>query len=69
VSSLAGQGLSFQLNGVAGYPYILQSATNLMSPTSWQPVATNYADGNGNWQFTDTNQLSAPARFYRVTSQ
>jgi hypothetical protein len=50
------------------YPYILQSATNLTPPVNWQPVLTNPADGNGNWQFTDTN-LNGSQKFYRAVGQ
>jgi hypothetical protein len=52
-------------SGTPNYPYILQSATNLMRPINWQPVVTNPADGNGNWQFADTN-LNNGQKFYRV---
>jgi len=50
------------------YPYILQSATNLTPPVNWQPVLTNPADGNGNWQFMDTN-LNGSQKFYRAAGQ
>jgi hypothetical protein len=50
------------------YPYFLQSATNLTPPVNWQPVLTNPADGNGNWQFTDTN-LNGSQKFYRAVGQ
>jgi len=61
-------GLQIQFSGTPNYPYILQSATNLTSPVNWQPVLTNPADGNGNWQFTDTN-LNENQKFYRAVGQ
>jgi hypothetical protein len=61
-------GLQIQFSGTPNYPYILQSATNLTSPVNWQPVLTNPADGNGNWQFTDTN-LNESQKFYRAVGQ
>ncbi len=64
----ASNGLSLQLIGAPNYPYILQSATNLTPPVNWQPVLTNPADGNGNWQFTDTN-LNGVQKFYRAVGQ
>jgi hypothetical protein len=64
---ITGEGLQLSLTGIPNDPYILQSTTNLSAPASWQPVATNAADTNGNWQFTDTNSLTLPTRFYRVT--
>jgi sugar lactone lactonase YvrE len=61
-------GLQIQFSGTPNYPYILQSATNLTSPVNWLPVLTNPADGNGNWQFTDTN-LNGNQKFYRAVGQ
>ena len=61
-------GLQMNLTGSASYPYVLQSATNLTPPISWQSIRTNYADTNGNWQFTDTN-LNFVQKFYRVLGQ
>ena len=43
---------------------IIQAATNLTPPAAWQNISTNVADGNGAWQFTETN-ASTSARFYR----
>jgi sugar lactone lactonase YvrE len=61
-------GLQIQFFGTPNYPYILQSATNLTPPVNWQPVLTNSADGNGNWQFMDTN-LNNGQKFYRAVRQ
>ena len=64
----AGGGLQIQFSGTPTYSYILQSATNLTPPVNWQPVLTNSADGNGNWQFADTN-LNNGQKFYRAVGQ
>jgi sugar lactone lactonase YvrE len=41
------------------------AATNLTPPISWEPICTNNCIGtNGAWQFTDTNAVGYPARFY-----
>jgi hypothetical protein len=64
----ASGGLQLQFSGTPNYPYILQLATNLTPPINWQPVLTNPADGNGNWQFMDTN-LNGNQRFYRAVGQ
>ena len=64
----AGGGLHVQFVGTPNYPYILQSATNLTPPINWQPVLTNPADSNGNWQFTDSN-LNNGQKFYRAVGQ
>ncbi len=43
-------------------------ATNLIQ-TIWQPIATNLAGADGNWQFTDTNTASSTMQFYRSQTQ
>ena len=64
-----GSKLTLQLTGTADYPYMLQMATNLTPPISWQPIVTNPADANGNWSFTVTNLANVPRRFYRAAGQ
>jgi sugar lactone lactonase YvrE len=67
-SQFASGGLQMQFSGTPNYPYSLESATNLTPPVNWQPILTNPADGNGNWQFTDTN-LNGDQKFYRAVGQ
>ena len=67
VSFSSSQGVHLQLSGTPNFPYVLQSATNLTPPVSWQPVLTNLADLTGEWAFTATNSSQYPARFYRMT--
>lgn len=43
---------------------VVQRAEELSVPVTWQNVATNVADAQGLWQFTETNTTSSP-RFYR----
>jgi hypothetical protein len=59
---------SFTLNlaGASGYTYILESTTDLFSPASWQPIATNTLGTNGVWQFNDTSAPNFSQRFYRL---
>jgi autotransporter-associated beta strand protein len=41
-------------NGIPGGEFIVLTATNVAVPlASWQPVLTNYFDGNGNFNFTN----------------
>ena len=61
-----GPSLNLTLTGLPGRSYVLQTATNLTLPITWQPLLTNTADTNGVWQFTDTN-LDSAQRFFRVT--
>jgi hypothetical protein len=49
-----------------GSTNVIQTATNL---GDWRPIATNKADPNGLWQFTETNNGGWPARFYRSFTQ
>jgi uncharacterized repeat protein (TIGR03803 family) len=42
---------------------IIQFAPNLLPPVAWQNLATNLADANGLWQFTDG--INPTTRFYR----
>jgi len=60
-------GFHLTIAGATNTSWVLLSATSLTPPVVWQPVCTNSADGNGNWQFTDTN-LNYRQRFYRVVS-
>ena len=52
----------FQVDGQAGVPYVIQSCTNLVSP-SWMAVSTN---GSATGLFRLTNSVSAAPRFYRA---
>ncbi|SPE54958.1 RHS repeat-associated core domain protein (fragment) [Verrucomicrobia bacterium] len=44
---------------------VVLSAVSLMPPVLWQPLSTNVARADGNWQYTDTSAVSWQARFYR----
>ena len=57
---------TLQLAGLPGYPYILEGTTNLFTPGSWLPLATNTLGTNGLWQFTDTSATNFPQQFYRL---
>ncbi len=64
-SQVSADTLLLRASGVAGDPYLLQSADSLAPPIPWVTVATNMADANGLVQFTNgiaggTNQ------FYRI---
>ena len=42
---------------------VVLCATNLSPPVVWQPLSTNMAGANGNWQYTDTNAANWRAGF------
>lgn len=59
---------NLQLNGTPNYPYVLLSAPELTQPANWQPLITNSADANGNWNITITNVASVPSGFFRAVA-
>ena len=65
-ASNSASGLQLSLVGTPNYPYVLQTASNMVPPVVWQSIFTNPADANGDWNFTDTN-VSDAQRFYRAT--
>ena len=60
-------GVKLQFSGAPRCAYVLESATNLTFPVSWQPVFTNSTDANGNWSFIDTNSGQHFQRFFRAS--
>jgi hypothetical protein len=44
-------------------------ATNLVPLVLWQPISTNIAGADGDWQFTDASAASSPVGFYRSLTQ
>jgi hypothetical protein len=65
VTSVPG-GLNLEFGGSAGSTHVLEAATNIVSPISWVPLATNTLDTNGLWQFTDLEVTNFQQRFYRL---
>ena len=64
--ALAGGGFSFGGSGGARQTYVLLTASNLVSPV-WTPIATNTADTNGVFNFTDPSATNLQ-QFYRISS-
>ncbi len=64
-------GPAFQLSGagVVGQTYILQATPNLTAPINWISIGTNTVGGNGQFQFTDSQIVNQPQRFYRIMAQ
>ena len=63
----AAGGFTLSGTGGAGQTYILLGAVDLVAPV-WTPIATNVADTNGGFSFSDTQTTNYPQRFYRVTT-
>jgi hypothetical protein len=58
--------LNFQ--GLANTESRLWTTTNLTPPILWEPIFTNTTTGaDGTWQFTDTNAINSPERFYHFS--
>jgi len=52
-----------------GSTNVVFCASNLAPPILWQPLSTNFAGPDGDWQFTDPGATTNPARFYRSLAQ
>jgi hypothetical protein len=55
-----------QFVGSSGTSYRIEVSTDLVN---WVPLGTGTADGDGNVEFTDTNAVNQPVRFYRAVEQ
>jgi len=62
---------SFTLTGtgMVGQTYVLLTASNLVPPIDWASSATNTADTNGVFSFSDPQTTDSPQRFYRVLAR
>ena len=61
--------MTFNFVGLPNSATRVWAATNLASPILWQPIFTNNNVGaSGAWQFTDTNAIGYPARYYRFST-
>ncbi len=60
--------IDLEARGVPGQTYALESATNLVPPVIWRPMATNTAGSDGTFGFSDTKMTNVPACFYRLHS-
>ncbi|MEO5803889.1 MAG: autotransporter-associated beta strand repeat-containing protein [Verrucomicrobiota bacterium] len=59
-----------QINGLglSNLTYTIQGATNLNPTIAWTNLGSATANGNGVFNFNDTNALLLPMRFYRAKS-
>jgi hypothetical protein len=53
-------------NGVPGWPYFVQTTTNLSPPAVWAVTATNRFDGTGGFQFTNGVKATSLQQFFRI---
>jgi hypothetical protein len=61
--------VTLEFEGLPNTTTRVWAATNLSSPAFWEPIFTNTSTTiNGVWQFTDTNAILFPERFYYFTT-
>ena len=58
-------GFQFTVQASAVQTTLVQATTNLADPASWVAIATN-PPGSSAFNFTDTNAVRYPARYYRI---
>jgi hypothetical protein len=63
--SQSGGTVRVQFTGADGYPYAVQTSSNLLD---WTAVSTNYP-ANGSFNFMDAPSPGSPRRFYRSILQ
>jgi uncharacterized repeat protein (TIGR03803 family) len=61
--------MTLSFSGISGSTNVTQGATDLTPPVLWRRLGTNIADKNGLWQFTDTEAIHHPIRFYRSVTK
>jgi uncharacterized repeat protein (TIGR03803 family) len=61
--------MTLSFSGISGSTNVTQGASDLTSSVHWQNLGTNIADENGLWQFTDTDAINHPIRFYRSVTK
>lgn len=69
ITMLGNGAVQMNFSGVSYYTYLIQATTNLAPPVAWSTIGTNTADSNGLFNFTDSNAIDFPARFYRTKVQ
>ncbi len=57
-----GGAFTFNISGVPGYNYVIQTSTNLLG---WDPIWTNVSP----FSFIETNSVEYPSRFFRAVYQ
>jgi len=64
-SPVNGNGISLSLASIPNSISRVWASTNLVQ---WQPISTNVVGPNGLFQFTDTNVIGKPTKYYRVST-
>lgn len=65
VTNQGGGAVTLTVAGIPGWTYQVQAASNFAFPLFWQTLATNTADTNGLFQFTDLGATNTES-YYRL---
>ena len=65
ISPQAGSAVLLHITGVPGFAYVLQTSTNRLD---WLDLADVTIEANGQFNFSHTNELNSPTRFFRLRS-
>jgi hypothetical protein len=61
--------ITLNFEGLTNTTTRIWATTNLALPDLWEPIFTNTSTTtNGTWQFTDTNAIHFPERYYYFTT-
>jgi len=65
IARLGDRNVRIDFAGTPNQTYLVEAATNLLSPIAWRTVSTNIAGTNGLWSYTDFTATNHPQQFYR----
>ncbi len=66
IAGLSGPTPNLQISGAPSATCIIETASSLTPPITWQPMTTNVMGADGTWIFVDTNGIANPEIYYRV---
>ncbi|HOC57374.1 MAG TPA: Ig-like domain repeat protein [Verrucomicrobiota bacterium] len=68
ITNQGGGAVTLTATGIPGWPYQVQSVSNLNFPLFWRTLSTNIAGTNGLFRFTDPGATNAEGYYRTVTS-
>jgi hypothetical protein len=67
IATLPDNNVAITFAGIAGYAYLVQATTNLVTPT-WTTIGTTNAGTNGLFIFSDLEATNYTSRYYRSSA-
>jgi alpha-tubulin suppressor-like RCC1 family protein len=55
-----GKGIEWSYLGIPNSDYVVECTPNLLAPINWDPLATNFGDSSGIWNFTNQGSIGSP---------